>query len=328
MKVHLAALSALVLVGCATSAPPVSPVRDGSPSAHADGGTPTDAAADLDGVDLAVGDLSAVADLARPVDLRGRDLAPPPDLSAPRDLKPPPDLMTPPDLAPICPRPSGSPCGIDPQCGCMSMQACTIIDYTGGGTTCQASGTVPDYSICTGTGAGQCKAGSACVDGVCQPYCKNASECPGAYRGCDQVQASGTDVPGFLVCSQRCDPLNPTSTTAPYAGCGPQVSCLPSPSGETNCVAPTDSSGTEDQPCGDSLLNPKNPVQSDCAPGYACVNVSPIPGFNVFSCEKFCHVGSNTDCVSLNSDAGTYSCSSLSPKQLAGAVEIGICTAN
>lgn len=310
-KAKVLLVAALLTCGCATSNS-VDPGNDVGGGGAGDLGPRDLGPADLSAADRAMRDASP-ADLAsRPADLAAADLAP-----------------RPPDLAPVCAHPAGSSCGVAPECGCSGGTSCTITDDTSGATSCIQPGSTPNYSVCTGSGAGQCQAGSTCVDGVCEPYCATGTDCSGGYRACEQVQnSSGASIPGFLTCSQYCDPTSPQSTAAPYAGCGPTVSCLPATNGITACLAPTTASGTDGAPCGDSLFNPKNPVQSDCAPGYGCVNVGIGGLLNVFECERFCHVGHDEDCASLNSDAGTYSCTSFNPSLYAGPVEIGACTAN
>ncbi|MFI5289955.1 MAG: hypothetical protein ACHQ17_09915 [Polyangia bacterium] len=151
---------------------------------------------------------------------------------------------------------------------------------------------------------------------------------PVDLRRVDLIAPRDLSPPPDLTPPPLCNPVTPTSNVAPYTSCGTKVNCLPSPSGATSCVSPTSSSGTEDAFCGNSLFNPSSPVQSDCAAGYLCVNVGPAPILNIFSCEKFCRVGSDADCAGLNSDAGTYSCGGLSPAEHAGTVEIGVCLAN
>ena len=65
------------------------------------------------------------------------------------------------DAATCVPPTAQGTCDTRPQCGCATGENCSI--GTGIDTICMASGTTPDYAACTGTGAGQCKAGSGCV---------------------------------------------------------------------------------------------------------------------------------------------------------------------
>jgi len=344
MKVKGPLLLVLMVAGCAAPEPPkvddesrVDAAATGPDLANRDDdlADPADLSSSADqtvenprldlGVDAALPDLASPDLAAHPqVDLA----APPVDL-APRDQAAPPDLLRPADMVvvPVCTPPvAAGICDTSPQCGCTGGQGCSVTNTTTGATSCVAVGTTKDYSGCTGTGAGQCKAGSTCVDGVCQPYCQTAADCPGTFRECSQVQnAAGTAIPGFTTCTQLCDPVTPARTDATYGGCGPNIGCLPGSNRVTSCFGPTTGSALQDDPCGDSIFSPTNPDFTQCAPGYLCLTTT-LFGTNIFSCAKFCHRSTgDADCAPLNGSGTTYHCNPFATKQYAGTEEIGYC---
>jgi hypothetical protein len=205
-----------------------------------------------------------------------------------------------------------STCGIFPQCGCTGTQNCNVEDDTTGKASCAASGSVGDWNGCTGNGDGLCAVGRSCVDGVCSPFCAQNSDCPGSYRECVQVQANGTNITGFKVCTSFCDPTSPQSSAGGHTACGPNINCYPNTDHDSYCLGPTTAGGTQSANCATS--NASDPTK--CAPGYACVGL----GLNQFECEKFCAVGGSGGCAS------GYTCSSFATKQYAGTQEIGGCS--
>lgn len=244
------------------------------------------------------------------VDLFGRDLAmPSPDLRQPNDLAVNPDLTKPVDMASsTCTPPvSGGSCDTTPQCGCSGGQNCSVVNNTTGVTGCVATGSTVTWGNCTGSGAGQCGVGTTCVDGVCATYCDSVADCPGAYRNCTQVSASGTPVPGFFTCSLTCDPVAPTTDNATFDACGPNVFCYPSSTGTSFCAGPTTPTGTQGADC--------SAADSDCAAGYICLQDSAVS----YSCYKYCHVGSNVNCT------GGRTCQAFTTAQFAANVGIGYC---
>jgi len=256
-------------------------------------------------------DLAGAHDLSTPPDLASADLTSVPDLTAP------PDLTGAPDLSTICTPPvSSGACGdYPPQCGCASGQNCLVVDTSSGATGCVAAGSIPSFGGgCSGSGAGQCGIGAACVGGVCTPICKNAGDCGGGYNTCAQVNnSSGTAIPGFTVCSRTCDPVSPQSSASPYAACGASTNCLPASDHGSFCIAPV-GSGTQGSDC----TTASAPDQSKCAASYACISTDPF-GFTG-TCFKMCHVGSNVDCPSGKT------CGSFGTKLYAGPTEIGYCS--
>lgn len=191
------------------------------------------------------------------------------------------------DMAPMCTPPvAGSPCDTFPQCGCSGGQNCTVSNNTTGATSCVAAGTTNNYSGCSTT-ASVCKVGAACVGGVCAPFCETNADCPGNYRQCVQVVSGSTNIPGFKVCSQTCDPTNPQLDDTEYDPCGPGINCYPATNRASFCVGPTTAGGTQFAECGvggaaDDTL---------CAPGYICLD--DFYALSGYSCQKFCRVGSN-----------------------------------
>ncbi len=236
-------------------------------------------------------------------------------------MAPPADMaMAPPaDMAMAACTPLNVPtslCAIFPQCGCAGGQNCNVEDTTTGKAQCAPVGTTGDYNNCTGNGDSQCAKGRTCVNGVCMPFCGTTTDCPGAYRGCFGVNnAGGTAIPGMNVCTQFCDPVNPTSSTGGFSPCGPNVACEPNSAANgriSTCLGPTTASGTQGADCS----NGSNPDQTKCAPGYGCVSIFST----FFECERFCDVGVSGGCPS------STSCGSFSTKQYAGAQEIGSCS--
>jgi hypothetical protein len=296
--------SVVFAVGCAMPGQQPGGIGSGG-SVDLSGGTPDvsiDMASPVGPADASVGTLS---DLAMPDLLKLADLSKLPDL-----LTPPP----PPDLAPVCTPPVASGiCDDAPQCGCGANQNCVPVDFTTGATGCVAAGSIPDNNGgCTGSGANQCKQGSACVAGVCTKICQTKTDCGGGtYTTCSPVEnSSGNDIPGFTVCSVTCDPVNPQLSDSTYTPCGTSVNCLPASDRASYCIAPTKSTGTQGADCTTSGSSD----QSKCAVGYACLS-------DVFSssCYKMCHVGSNADCASGKT------CYSFGTKLYAGPKEIGYC---
>lgn len=264
---------------------------------------------------------SASGDLKSGADLKGApDLKPIADLATASDLATVPDLAPAPDLAGMmCTPPvAGSPCDTAPQCGCGGGLNCSVVTFSTGATGCVAAGTTPSYHGCSGTGAGQCAIGAACVDGVCATYCETIGDCPGAYRECGQVSSGGTAIPGFKTCTRLCDPVTPQLDNATYDACGPQVGCLPASNRSSSCAGPTTASGTRDASCATG----SDPDQSKCAPGFVCLG-DPF-GFGFAFCYKFCHAGSDADCAGNGTETR---CWSFATKQYAGLSEIGYCDA-
>ena len=330
MKLSRALVVVLVVAGCASPEAPrglvdASPPPDFLVNDDEDLADPPDFSSSGDFAEVDPHDLGADA---APADLKttssdlstvaNADLATPPDL-----LKPNPDMVV---VSTCMPPVTGGSCDTSPQCGCTNNLNCSVTDTTTGLTGCVSAGNTNNYAGCTGSGAGQCKVGSTCVDGVCQPYCQSTADCPGANRECGQVtNSSNTAIPGFTVCSQTCDPVTPTRTDATHGGCGPNIGCLPGSNRITSCFGPTLGTALQGDFCGNSLFGATAPDFSQCAPGYLCLTTT-IFSTSIYSCAKFCHKASgDTDCTVLNDSSTTYHCSSFGTKQYAGTDEIGYC---
>lgn len=225
------------------------------------------------------------------------------------------------------PTPDGR-CEIVSRCGCSPSDNCT---YVGTATSCVPPGATPLWSACTYST--ECPAGSGCAGGVCRPVCADASDCgaPGAtYRACYQVtnSSTGAPFPGFKVCTQQCNPMDPANAGADAAfdACGPDANCIVSSlgiSGTTNCVA----AGTVgvDAPCAST---------SECLPGLVCARG--LSGVNV--CARYCRIGhEQDDCPSATCSSGSGSftmygtCNALTSNAVgtsSGVVQYGYCTLN
>lgn len=211
-----------------------------------------------------------------------------------------------------------SKCNLTSQCGCPSDQACYVIEASAArtsiecrkpdpapaepGSICMSpTGCAPGYG-CIGNVSGNSRMGS-----VCTKLCTSANDSScGAYNDCRRIDANNATAPGLFACTRLCDPLNPSTSGAPYARCGPGVACLAAGDGHTDCSADV-GTGTQGAGC-------ESPAS--CAPGYTCVDGS---GTNSKSCVRYCHVGgASGECAS-----GT--CRSLNPKLHAASQEIGGC---
>lgn len=197
----------------------------------------------------------------------------------------------------VCSPPNGGACDPVAKCGCSANQACDFLGVDGK-TACLSAGTGAPYAKCDNSNG--CQAGYSCVSDTCRPFCKTAADCPGSGRTCDQVSGGSPpqNIPGFLVCSAQCDPMNPGAV------CGPGVTCLAFPGNDqTDCfVGGTATSGA----CAGK-------APDECAPGYVCAG----PQNGTATCRKWCRVGKN--------DCGGKACSGFSPKNIVGGVEYGVC---
>jgi hypothetical protein len=241
-----------------------------------------------------------------------QDLAMPADMAQPiQDMAQP----IPPDMAqPLCSPPSGSACVVYPQCGCSASQSCDITTASGAGV-CVAVGTTPNWNNCTMSG--QCMKGSTCVHGVCTPFCATtgvpSADCSSGTAECYQLQdTNANNIPNDKVCSQNCDPTNPTSTAAGFSPCGPNVNCWPDADHYAWCLGPTKATGTQGADCTNTAGTATDPTK--CAPGYYC-NVGTLSG----TCYKMCHVALTGECPT------STTCKSFSTKMYAGSAEIGVC---
>jgi hypothetical protein len=227
-----------------------------------------------------------------------------PDLALGHDMTPPMCTVNPPV--------AGAPCQEFPQCGCAGTQNCDLdrSSATSGMTLCVAAGATALYGICDPSVYGNCPKGASCIGGACKPFCANAAtDCPGSYRNCGSVvDSNNAAIPGAKICSQFCDPVNPQSSAGGHGACGAGVNCIPDSSAAhaSDCVGFV-GTGTQGSSCFVNGI-------ADCAVGYNCVP-------STSACAKSCNMGSNADCTSV----GNKTCTSFSPKQYAGAQEVGYC---
>lgn len=195
-----------------------------------------------------------------------------------------------------CTPPNGGTCDPVAQCGCNADQGCHFISLAGT-TGCLKAGTTVPYAKCSTDG--ECQAGTSCVSGLCTPFCATAADCPGSGRSCQQVSGGNPpqDIPGYLVCTAKCDPINPSAV------CGGGVTCLAFPGNDdTDCfVAGTATSGKCAGKRGD-----------ECAPGYRCAGESDA----TLACRKWCRRGMN-DCPN---------CAGFHDKIIVDGIEYGVCT--
>lgn len=199
-----------------------------------------------------------------------------------------------------CSVPSGSTCSTFPQCGCSSSLACDVTSVDGK-QTCVAAGTKTLNQKCTDFG--QCAPGFSCVYDLCMPFCASTPDCTAAGSpGCRNVQyvdsATSTtkDIPGFKVCFQQCDPINPSKV------CGASTTCLFSSPTQTTCAA-AGTSTTAGSCASDAFT---------CAPGYICVGTG--------DCRRWCRVGFTGDCPTGKT------CGKLTTAPTISGIEYGVCT--
>jgi hypothetical protein len=219
------------------------------------------------------------------------------------------------DMTMCTPPTAGGLCDTSPQCGCPGTHNCSVTNFTTGDTSCVTAGTTPNYAACSGSGAGVCMIGSACVSGNCKPFCQNNANCTQDHSLCDQIFNGQNPIPGWKACTRTCDPVNPQSSSAPYLPCGAGINCFPDASRASDCIGPTTASGTQGAYCDGA----SGPDQTRCAPGFICLG--DLIGL-FYDCYKFCKVGSNADCTG---SAAGKTCFSFATKQYAGLAEIGYC---
>jgi hypothetical protein len=195
-----------------------------------------------------------------------------------------------------CTIPTGKVCETWPQCGCPAGKNCDVTKVDGT-RACTTAGGKKLHDKCTGYN--QCDPGMSCIAGNCLQLCNKTGDCPSG--ACVNI-TSGTppsNIPGYLVCFEDCDPISPSST------CGAGA-CNFDASNDTVCTT----AGTGTGAGGCSSTTPFS-----CAPGYVCITTSTSTN----ECAKWCRVGVSSDCT-----GGTL-CSSLTTPPTKGGVEYGVC---
>ncbi len=217
------------------------------------------------------------------------------------------------------------PCDLYEQCGCIPPQVCDLDDeaLATGGTECRDVGTAGEDTATCSSSFG-CAGGFICLGsdpGQCRRWCQEDDDCPGPGGLCilNVTYGGGTEVPGATACTKNCSP----ASSAP-SECPPDFGChiylddpddsLPTISGDerslTDCTSPPASGGGDSESC---------TYNSDCIPGYDCVNVD-----SVAQCKQTCVCASPGNCSGAACAIG--SCYEFSdPKPIIDGVEYGVC---
>ncbi len=199
-----------------------------------------------------------------------------------------------------------TPCRLTPpQCGCAAGQGCYVEGTT---RLCATAGTGMGGSACT-TNA-QCAAEYECVNfsrgatpaSMCSRMCATDAQCGGGLCIYTLNDGAGGTIPGLMLCSRPCDPVNQT-------GCATGLFCTlfqetaGSMRAFTDCTAPA-GGGTQFAPCA---------TEADCAAGFACIDA----GFGP-QCSHWCRYPGGT-CPSL------ATCTGFTTPVIVGGVEYGVC---
>jgi hypothetical protein len=194
-------------------------------------------------------------------------------------------------------------CELVSQCGCSDGQSC---DLSNGEIGCRPA-------TATGTEATECEfnddcaAGYSCIDvlnlgrGECLPWCASDGDCAAPGGACDlPISANGQIVPGAVVCTASCDPLDNT-------GCPADWSCHAFQKGDGSrheSICTPAGGGGQGAFCSE---------QDECQPGFTCL------GF-ANECSRNCAISP----ASNNCPAGT-ACQAYSDHPTFGGVEYGFC---
>ncbi len=187
-----------------------------------------------------------------------------------------------------CVPPVVGECTIYPHTGCLSYEGCYVTAPATGETECAYSSEFGPGELCEYLN--DCEPGTACVGGACKPYCSQPSNCPAAGADCFQVvydPGSGTSqpIPCMKVCTDQCDPVNPSVV------CGTGASCDVFSDQGVN----PGTSGCYDS--GSSNTGACSSTSSACAPGWVCLTDN--------LCHRWCRVGSS-DCGASSCQAAGY----------------------
>ncbi|HLU65757.1 MAG TPA: hypothetical protein VKZ63_05750 [Kofleriaceae bacterium] len=189
------------------------------------------------------------------------------------------------------------PCDLYSQCGCEVGQACDLdrSALATGGTECRDV-IVGGQSLANCTADEHCAAGYGCFGspGQCRKYCDGENDCGFGHCIVDIVYDAGggetVEVPGATLCTKACKPESATGSGCPQ---DPAFGCFfyyHDPNGApdsgdelwfTDCRPAASSGGGHNADCsarGDS----------DCAPGYNCLQVSYGDGTKRNQCRQTC----------------------------------------
>lgn len=194
-----------------------------------------------------------------------------------------------------------TPCRLaPPQCGCGAGQSCIL---NAGARMCGVAGFRSEGEGCTA--ATDCATGLACVNfsatgtaQMCSRICAGNADCTGGGLCLNEVTGGAA-----RLCTRACNPVNQT-------GCAPGLLCsifsdATSGSYVADCTGPA-GLGTQDDFCFD---------ESDCAAGYACIDVD---GFGP-TCNHWCNAVTGTGCGAF------YTCYGFTSPVVIGGVEYGVC---
>ena len=187
-----------------------------------------------------------------------------------------------------CVAPGGGFCDLYPQSGCFFGDGCYVLDAASGMTDCAPNSGLGAGDQCTYLN--DCAAGLSCIGSGCKQLCNVDSDCPGAGASCFQVTydpGSGVpaDVPCLKVCTDQCDPVNPSGVCSPGMNCDAQSAKNVSP-GSSACYW-----------TGSTNTGACSAANWQCAPGSVCVNDS--------TCRRWCKVN-GTDCGATTCQAAGY----------------------
>jgi hypothetical protein len=193
-------------------------------------------------------------------------------------------------------------CGVDPQCGCSSVETCDL--DSAGNASCVSAGTGALGRACASSAS--CARGTTCVWGACRPYCSNeGAACTAAGTNvCTQVRLQdGGAIPSFKVCQVDCDLRDPNACGGTNAA--GTAGCVHDGQGHTDC-----------ERVGTVPENGDCSGQNRCGPGLICVYPTAQP--TQLRCKKWCRVGVSADC-------GGQACTGFTTKAMVGSVEYGAC---